>query len=75
LWAVLTGLFFMHGAASLAGGCQGGPLTAVTAAATPVMPGEATAGAVTGTAHQAGTGTLVTAAQIRHAAAAASAVW
>jgi hypothetical protein len=77
LWAVLAGLFFMHGAASPAGGCQGGPVTAVTAAAMPVMPGTVTASAVTGTAHLAATRTLArtaAAAPARHAPSAAPAV-
>jgi hypothetical protein len=48
VWVVLAGLFLMHGAASPAGGCQGG--TAVTALAMPavtpmpVMPAAALAG-------------------------------
>jgi len=53
VWGVLVGLFFMHGAASGAGGCNGGaPATAVTAMAMPLM---STAGAggssVSGSVH------------------------
>lgn len=37
-WGVLAGLFFMHGMASGAGGCDGGaPVTAVTAMSMPPM--------------------------------------
>jgi hypothetical protein len=49
VWAVLAGLFLMHGAASPAGGCCGGtPATAMTATAMtamPAMPAAAPAGA------------------------------
>lgn len=44
VWVVLAGLFFMHGAASPGGGCQGG--TPVTAIGMPLMPGGAAASAV-----------------------------
>jgi hypothetical protein len=48
-WAVLAGLFFMHGAPSSAG-CQGGALMApVTLTVTPVLPAAAPGAAVTGT--------------------------
>lgn len=38
-WALLAGLFFMHGVPS-SGGCQdGAPMASVTASVTPVLPG------------------------------------
>jgi hypothetical protein len=77
LWAVLAGLFFMHGAAPPAGGCQGSPVTAVTAAAVRAMPGADMASAVTDTAHLAVTGTaakMAVAAPTQHAASAIPAV-
>jgi hypothetical protein len=55
-WAVLAGLFFMHGAASSAGGCQGGaPGTAVAAAVMPADPGAVAARPLPGDPHLAGT--------------------
>lgn len=48
VWAVLAGLFFMHGAVSSAGGCHGGvPVTSAMAMgpqAVAAMPGVVTAG-------------------------------
>jgi hypothetical protein len=47
VWAVLAGLFFMHGAASPAGGCHGGAqVTSAVAAVMPAMPGAVAARAV-----------------------------
>jgi hypothetical protein len=58
LWAVLAGLFLMHGAAPPAGGCQGGaPVTAMTVTAVAVMPAAAPASAP-GTGHLAAAGPM-----------------
>jgi hypothetical protein len=38
-WAVLAGLFFMHGAASAAGCADGPPVSSVVAAAAPLLYG------------------------------------
>jgi hypothetical protein len=58
LWAVLAGLFLMHGAAPPAGGCQGGvPVTAMTVTAVAVMPAAAPASAP-GTGHPAAAGPM-----------------
>jgi hypothetical protein len=51
-WAVLAGLFLMHGAASSAVGCQDGePLMPATATSSVLPPGMATPGAFTGAGH------------------------
>ena len=62
LWALLTGMFFMHGAAPPAAGCQGG--TPVTPMAAAVM-----AGTVPDTGHPAAAHTPTGAAAVPAAAA------
>lgn len=70
VWAVLAGLFLMHGAAS-AGGCQdGAAVTAITAATTPV-PAAVTDSAVTGAVHLAAAWTPARPAAVAARAAAA----
>jgi len=59
LWAVLAGLFLMHGAAPPADGCQGGvPVTAMIVTAMPVIPAAASASAAPDTSHPAATGPM-----------------
>jgi hypothetical protein len=48
-WAVLAGLFFMHGAPLSAGCPDGAPMATVTATATPVLPAAAPGAAAAGT--------------------------
>lgn len=73
VWAVLAGLFLMHGAAASAGSCQGSALlTAMSVTA--AMPVTTPAGAVSGTSHPAAASAFawVAAAPAGHARGAAS---
>ena len=65
-WAVLAGLFFMHGAPLSAGCPDGAPMATVTATATPVLPAAAPGAAAAGTVR-------LTAAQLPAKSAAAGA--
>jgi hypothetical protein len=71
-WAVLAGLFLMHGAASPAAGCCGGaPVTAMTATGMPAMPAAATGSTSHPGAVRAPAGPVLAAA--RHVASASAA--
>ena len=67
-WALLAGLFFMHGAASPAGGCQGGAPGPAAAAVMPAAPGAVAARPLPGDSHWAVTQVPVTAGPAVHAA-------
>src|SRR5258707_487224 len=74
VWAVLAGLFFMHGATSPAGGCQGAvPGRAVAAAVMPAAPGAVAVRPLPRDPHLAVTDMPVTAGPAAHGTPAVSA--